>query len=212
MSDAGRNPRTRKQKERGGAKCDSIGAQASRTPGNKQRIRQVTSSPSIAHFDAPLQLRGWRVEADWIDYNGHMNVAWYVAMFDQSLARVLNMLGCGSETIAATGGSCFTLESHIRYLRELREGAAVRIEFQLLEADHKRLHYYQRMFHDGDEADGGGFLAATCEDINMHVDMNARRSAPFPPAAAERVAALLAAHAGLETPETRLRPLPPAKE
>lgn len=211
MPDAKRNARTRKRKQRAGAKHDNIEKRASGFP-KYETDRQVISPPSIAHFDAPLHLRGWRVQPDWIDYNGHMNVAWYVAMFDQSLARVLNMLGCGSETIAASGGSCFTLESHIRYLRELRESAPVRIEFQLLEADHKRLHYYQRMFHDGDEADGGGFLAATCEDINIHVDMNARRSAPFPPSAAERIAALLAAHKTLEAPETRLRPLPSPKE
>ena len=150
---------------------------------------------SIPHFDAPMQTHRLRVLPEWIDYNGHMNVAYYVLAFDQALEHPLDALGLGSEA-AAAGASCFTLESHVRYLRELRLDAPLRVDFQLLDADGKRLHYMQQMFH-GEE----GYLAASCEEINIFVDMAQRRSAAFPADIAARVEAMRQAHAGLKPPD-----------
>lgn len=151
---------------------------------------------SIPHFDAPMQANPLKVLPEWIDYNGHMNVAYYVLAFDDALDIPFNALGLGHENIEKSGSSCFTLESHVRYLRELREGAPIRITFQLLDADAKRLHYLQRMFHAKE-----GNLAATIEEVNIHIDMNQRRSVPFPPEIGTRVEAMRLAHAVLERPE-----------
>ena len=151
---------------------------------------------SIPHFDAPLQTDGLRVLPEWIDYNGHMNVAYYVLAFDSALETPLNALKLGRDDIEASGCSCFTLESHVRYLRELRADAPLRITFQLLDADGKRLHYIQRMFHAEEE-----YLAATCEEVNIHIDMKQRRVCAFPADVAARVEALRLAHEGLQRPQ-----------
>ena len=151
---------------------------------------------SIPDFDAPMQTDHLRVLPEWIDYNGHMNVAYYMLAFDRALEHPLDALGLGGESIQATGGSCFTLESHVRYLRELRVDAPLRITFRLLEADAKRLHYIQHMFH-AEEA----YLAATCQEVNIHIDMRQRRAAPFPGHIAARVEAMRQAHARLPAPE-----------
>ena len=151
---------------------------------------------SIPHFDAPMQARPLHVLSEWIDYNGHMNVGFYVLAFDTALDLPLSALGLGAEDIAKTGSSCFTLESHVRYLRELREGAPLRITFQLLDADAKRLHYLQSMYHAEED-----YLAATIEEVNIHIDMKQRRVVPFPEEIAARVEAMRLAHADLERPE-----------
>ena len=140
-----------------------------------------------------MQTDGLRVLPEWIDYNGHMNVAYYVLAFDTALERPLDALGLGREAARAAGCSCFTLESHVRYLRELRLDAPLRVAFRLLDADAKRLHYIQHMFHAEE-----GWLAATCEEAGIHVDMRQRRVAAFPAGIAARVEAMRRAHARLE--------------
>ena len=159
-------------------------------------VFQNTSMTSIPHFDAPLQTDGLRVLPEWIDYNGHMNVAYYVLAFDTALNHPLNAIRLGHDDIEKTGGSCFTLESHVRYLRELRVDAPLRVTFQLLDADSKRLHYIQRMFHAEEE-----YLAATCEEIGIHVDMKQRRVCTFSADVAVRVEAMRLAHGRLQRPE-----------
>ncbi|MBM3516385.1 MAG: thioesterase-like protein [Alphaproteobacteria bacterium] len=147
-------------------------------------------------FEAPLDLGTDRVRPEWIDYNGHMNVAYYVLAFDYATDRLYDRLGLGHAYFAVSGCSTFTLESHVSYLQEVREGAALRFTGQLLDHDHKRIHWFSSMYHAGE-----GYLAATIEFLTMHVDMRARLSAPFPAAAMTTLAALRAAHAGLPRPE-----------
>ena len=87
------------------------------------------------------------------------------------------------------------VESHVNYLREVVEGDPLGFTLQLLDMDEKRLHYFIRMFHATD-----GYLAATSEQLSVHVDLAARRTAPMPAAVRQRLAAILQAHAGLERP------------
>ena len=75
------------------------------------------------------------------------------------------------------GHSCFTAEVHVRYLRELHAGDPVRVTFQLLDYDAKRMHYFEQLFHAEE-----GWLSATSENMALHVDMTARKTAPFPDA------------------------------
>ena len=156
----------------------------------------VNHMTSIPHFAAPVQSLGLRVLSEWIDYNGHMNVGYYVLAFDTALDVPLSALGLGAEDIAESGGSCFTLESHVRYLQELREDAPLRITFQLLDTDSKRLHYFMCMHHAEED-----YLAATIEEVNIHIDMKERRAAAFPENVRERVEAMRLAHAELGRPE-----------
>ena len=92
--------------------------------------------------------------------------------------------------------SCFTVEVHVRYLRELHAGDPVRVTFQLLDFDAKRLHYFEQLFHAVE-----GFLSATSENMALHVDMAAKKTAIFPDAVAARLARMKAAHANLPLPE-----------
>jgi acyl-CoA thioester hydrolase len=145
---------------------------------------------------APLTLHHETVRADWIDYNGHMNVAYYVLVFDHATDAVMNSLGIGPAYVAAGQGAMFVVECHVTYDRELTEGDPVVVESQLLDCDAKRVQLFHRMRH-ADE----GFQAATTEIMLVHVDQETRRSAPMPDAARERLDILLRRHATLGRPK-----------
>jgi acyl-CoA thioester hydrolase len=92
--------------------------------------------------------------------------------------------------------SCFTAEIHVRYLRELHAGDPVRVTFQLLDYDAKRLHYFEQLVHATE-----GWVSATSENMSLHVDMDAKKTAPFPSAVAGRLAKMKASHDRLPRPD-----------
>lgn len=146
-------------------------------------------------FPTPFVSSVMRVEPAWIDYNGHLNMAYYNVLFDRAVDEVFELLGCGADYVA-TGFSTFTAEVHVRYLRELHEGDPVQVTFQLLGYDAKRMHYFEQLVHAE-----LGWVSATSENMSLHVDMKAKKVAPFPPKVAGRLAAMQAAHASLPRPE-----------
>ena len=146
-------------------------------------------------YQAPIHSPLKTVQEHWIDYNGHMNMAYYVLLFDQCLDHVYDLLGIGESYVREQNGSCFTREIQVNYLQELNLGDQVLVEFQLLDWDAKRLHFFQTMRH-GD----AGYLAATSEQLALHVDMTSRRTAPFPNAVQQRLAGLMHSHGGLPRP------------
>lgn len=138
-----------------------------------------------------------RVPAEWADYNGHMNVAYYVLAFDRGTDGLLAQLGMAPDAVQLdAGGSAFVLEMHVTYDRELTLDDEWSVHSQLIDADHKRIHLFHEMRHARE-----GWLAASNEVIAMHIDMASRRSAPFPPDVQRRVDALKDAHAALPRPE-----------
>ncbi|HRP75551.1 MAG TPA: thioesterase family protein [Rhodocyclaceae bacterium] len=145
----------------------------------------------------PLETARGDVPAEWIDYNGHMNVAYYVLAFDQGTDRFLGTLGMDPDYPRREGGSTFALEMHVTYDRELKQGDPYVVYTQLIDADAKRIHMHHTMRHATE-----GWLAATNEVITMHIDMGQRRSAPFPAHIQPRVDALRSAHATLPRPAT----------
>ncbi len=149
-----------------------------------------------------MELYSGRVEPAWIDYNGHMNVAYYHLAFDRGTDHFLRRIGLGEEYVQRENGSTFALEDHIVYLKELREGEPFRVTLQLLDYDEKRVHYFLRMFH-GEK----GFLAATCEHLAIFVDMKKRRSAQMPPHMKVALERLGAEHRDLPRPEEAGRPM-----
>lgn len=144
----------------------------------------------------PLLTAEGCVRDEWLDHNGHMNVAYYLLVFDQATDRFHALLGKNAEYIARTQCSTFALEQHLTYQRELRPRAPYVVRTRLIDHDAKRIHMLHRMFH-GTE----GWLAATCESISMHIDMTARRSTPFPEEITTRLTRLAAAHATLPPDE-----------
>ncbi len=145
----------------------------------------------------PIMIDGQQVLEDWIDYNGHMNVAFYVLAFDRALDRVFDRIGIGVDYVTGTNNSIFVLQNHVSYVNELKLGDPISVSFQLLDHDAKRFHYFLQMYH-GQER----YLAATAEQLAIHVSLDSRRSAPFPPDVEGSLAALAAAHAHLPTPES----------
>ena len=105
-------------------------------------------------LDAPLSLHRDTVRPDWIDFNGHMNVAYYVLAFDGATDRFFDHLGLDAAYRHATNRSTFALEQHILYLREVKEGDPLRFTTQLIDHDAKRIHYFHRMYNDRE-----GYLA-----------------------------------------------------
>ena len=147
-------------------------------------------------FFAPFVSSVMRVEPGWIDYNGHLNMAYYNVLFDRAVDEVYELIGCGPAYLERTRHSTFTAETHIRYLRELRAEDPVRVRSQLLDYDAKRMHYFEELHHAEE-----GWLSATSESMVLHVDMTAKKTAPFPDFIAARLARMKAAHAHLPVPE-----------
>jgi len=144
----------------------------------------------------PIDIHREVVQPDWIDYNGHMNVAYYVLAFDHATDRFFDLIDLGADYVRRENNSAFVLETHVSYQQEVKQDDPLRFTFQLIDADEKRLHYYFEMFHAQD-----GFRAATSEQLALHVDLDSRRSAPFPADLKARIDALLAAHTELPKPE-----------
>ncbi|MEO1246279.1 MAG: thioesterase family protein [Pseudomonadota bacterium] len=136
-----------------------------------------------------------RVARDWIDVNRHMNVAYYVLAFDYGVDALWTRFGITEASIAATGQSTFAVESHVTYQAELRLDEEFIVTSQILAYDRKRLHQFQRMFRAHDMA-----LAASCEWMNLHVDLGERKVVPWPETVLDKIAALAAAQRGADPP------------
>lgn len=136
------------------------------------------------------------VRPEWVDYNGHMNVAFYVLAFDHATDTFLDAMGMDAAWRAATNRSVFVVEAHVTYDQEVHEGAPLLIRPRALEVGTKTL----RLFHVMDHAEEG-FRAATNEVMILHVDMESRRTAPWPDDARARLEAAVAAHTGPWPPE-----------
>ena len=136
------------------------------------------------------------VKDEWIDYNGHLNMAFYNVLFDKGVDFFYEKIGIGEEYTRSGVGSVFTLEVHLQYLQELNPHDRIRVHLQLLDFDEKRLHFFEYMYHVE-----RGYLAATSEQLAIHVDMNTRKSAPFSADALEKISALYENHRAFPRPE-----------
>lgn len=147
-------------------------------------------------FEAPLSFERQNVASEWVDFNGHMNVAYYVVAFDRCVDDMYNRLGIGPAQMVETNCSVFTLEAHINYLQEVVEGDPLKVEGRLMDYDQKRVHAYFEMFHGAD-----GHIVAAMEQIGLHVDMQVRKPASFSEAAMSSLGAMHTAHR--ELPDAR---------
>ncbi len=139
------------------------------------------------------------VDAGWIDYNGHLNVAYYVLLFDRALDEALDAIGLGSGYRQAHGCSVFVGEQHVVYDREVMARACVAVGSHVLDVDDRRLIAYQEMWvddeapgdgrgddHGDDHGDGGGRAeddrrpVATNEVLCVHVNLTTRRALAWP--------------------------------
>lgn len=165
----------------------------------------MNDAPQGGHdgpYPSPLPLAGDTVRTEWIDYNGHMNVAFYVTAFDAAIDRMLeDTIGIGESFVAAARLGPYALQSSIHYLDEMLEGERFSFDLLMIDADAKRMHVMMQML----KADGA--IAATYEQLLINVDLTTRRSAPYPDWAAARLARMVADHADAPRPKQFGRPL-----
>jgi len=143
---------------------------------------------------APFVSSVMSIDPAWIDYNGHMNMAYHTVLFDRCADEAYGLLGFGPEYAEKRRLTTYTAEFHICYLRELHLDSKVRCTFQLLDYDEKRLHLFQELRHVD------GWVAATGETLALHIDMNGPKVTPFPPDIVEKLRAMREAHAVLPWP------------
>jgi len=142
-----------------------------------------------------LDLHRETVKPDWIDYNGHMNVAYYVLVFDHGTDAFLDHIGLDETYRSETGSSVFVVESHVTYELEAHQGDRLRVTTQVLDADSKGLHIFHRMYRSDDAA-----VVATNELMILHVDLSSRRSQALPDTIVSRLRPLVEAHFALARP------------
>lgn len=146
-------------------------------------------------FFAPFVSSTMRVEPAWIDYNGHMNMAYYHVLFDRAVEEAFSLIGLGQDYVEERKASFFAAEVHTLYKRELKVHDRVRVTLQLIDFDEKRLHFYMEIRHAED-----GWVAATSEGLSLHVDLETRKVSHFPDDIQENLSVMKAAHKRLAAP------------
>jgi len=135
------------------------------------------------------------IPAEWIDFNGHMNMANYPKLFDMGSDEFFVAMGFGPDYATSRKLTTYAGEFHICYLRELLQGARAQVWSWILDHDEKRIHTWQEIRHED------GWIAATGEGMTLHIDMTGPRVAPMPDDIAANVARHAAAHAYDGRPE-----------
>lgn len=115
-----------------------------------------------------------QVQPDWIDYNGHLNDAYYVVAFSQGLDGFMESIGLDAGFREQHQVSMFTLQCMTHYFKEIDEGEAFIITCQLINHDHNKVHLYLQMWHNETGEEHAAF-----EALMLHVDMTTRRAAPW---------------------------------
>jgi acyl-CoA thioester hydrolase len=152
---------------------------------------------------SPLRTAALTVPSGWIDYNGHMNVSYYTMAFDKAADQIYDeVLLIGADYARNQRMGPYVLQQQIHYLGELLRGDEFCCAFRILDWDGKRLHTWSDLIR---VSDGG--IAASAEALVMNVDLELRRSAPYPAWALARIEALAQAQSGLPKPDSMGRPI-----
>ena len=123
----------------------------------------------------PIFLSSQKIVKDWIDYNNHMNVSYYLLIFDKYGADILNdTFKMGEHSAKTTGKSTMIVESHITYNQELKMNDEVDVNLVFFDHDKKRLQYKMEMIHKQKR-----YLASTIEVLALYVDLNNRKVSEF---------------------------------
>lgn len=145
---------------------------------------------------APILSPVMAIEAGWVDYNGHLNQAYYSVLFDRAIDEALMPAGLGPDYVKQRNATYMTAETHLCFVRELFKTDPVRVASRVLDVDDKRLHLYCEMQHAGE-----GWLSCTSEWMFLHIDMGARRTAAWPADVRENLEAMKSASLELPSPE-----------
>ena len=135
------------------------------------------------------------IGAEWVDFNGHLRDGYYMVLFSSAVDALMDLAGLNDAGRKATGHSWFTLEAHVNYLHEVKQGAAVEVRLLVLGLDAKRLHVCMSLHPEGQTG-----VMAVSEQMLLNVDMAGPRATPFVPAVAAYLQPLAAQHAPLPRP------------
>ena len=119
-------------------------------------------------------LKTEKVIKEWTDYNGHMNMSYYILIFDNAAEVMLTKFKMGGDSAKNDKKSTFAVETHTTYDQEVKLGEEVEVHLTYLDHDKKRIHYRVSMFHKEKK-----YLAATTEVLSLYIDLNQRKVAEF---------------------------------
>ena len=136
------------------------------------------------------------IDKAWVDYNGHLNQAYYGVLFDRALDHALLPAGLGPDYIRERNHSFMTVECHTCFVRELMHTEKIRILSRIVDLDDKRMHMFCELQHASE-----GWLSATAEFMFLHVSMETRRTAPWPADIRVKLDAIRDLSSGLPVPE-----------
>jgi len=161
--------------------------------GKVLNAHEKTIVPQMPDLMQPMVTLERQVPTDWVDGNDHMNESRYMQAMSEASDWFLLWIGSTPDYIA-TEGSWFTVENHVRYLAEIRIGERITVTTQVLDARGKKLTLFHTIHCNGE-------VAATAEQLLIHVSMKTRRAAEPPEEMAALVAKIAEAHAAFGRPE-----------
>lgn len=133
------------------------------------------------------------IPPEYQDFNGHMNMRWYIGIFDDAGESLYHAIHLVHDVLVASGHSTFDLEHHIHYLSEVHAGDQICVYVRMVGRSAKRMHYLMFMVNET-----RGTLASIFECINTFVDLSVRRTIPYPDPIAAQIDQLLAQHQALD--------------
>ena len=111
---------------------------------------------------------------DWIDYNGHMNLSYYILVFDMGAEVILSKFKMGEQAAKTTKRSTMVVETHTNYIKEVKENDEVIISLSHIDHDKKRLHYKLEMYEKSEN-----ILSATTEVLALYMNLDERKVSEF---------------------------------
>jgi acyl-CoA thioester hydrolase len=133
------------------------------------------------------------IPEDYLDIMGHMNIRWYIAMFDEAMWKFFASFGMDAEYYKRENAGGFALKHFIQYFAEVRVGETVAVRSRLIGRSAKRIHFIHFMVNESTNK-----LTATMEVLGTHADMEIRRTAPFPTELADLIDSKIAEYNALD--------------
>tara|TARA_Y100000741_G_scaffold361787_1_gene346375 strand:+ start:1587 stop:2054 length:468 start_codon:yes stop_codon:yes gene_type:complete len=121
-----------------------------------------------------LLLTTKKIIKEWTDYNNHMNLSYYILVFDMGAEVILSKFKMGEHSAKTTKKSTMVVETHTTYNNEVKEGDEVNVSLAYFDHDSKRLHYKLEMYDKAKD-----ILSATTEVLALYIDLDKRKVADF---------------------------------
>jgi len=153
------------------------------------KIREILKSLTVSQIQELPRLSRQTIEPDFLDVMGHMNIRYYLGLFDDAAWRMFASFGMDRAYYESGTGGSFALQQFIQYVAEVHVNETVTIHARLLGRSPKRIHYMLFMVNETT-----GKLAATIETLGSHADLEQRRTSPFPVAIAAKIDEMVAVH------------------